>query len=104
MCSECNKQFCPDACPGKEIADVLICEDCGSVLDGCLAYRDHDGNHYCIDCVEGMDTDEILRICGVSSVAEILRFVDEINERNGKEEDRGGAGLFFARSPKARAR
>ena len=89
MCSECHKQFCPDSCPQKDVPRYPVCEDCGCELDGCLAYLGHDGNHYCIDCIEGMDVDEILRICGISHILEMLiRFED------GKTED-SNAGLFF---------
>ena len=87
MCSECKKQFCPDACPQSDTRAFTVCEDCGIVLDGCVAYLGHDGNHYCIDCIEGMDTDELLRICGVRSISELLVRI-EANTR-GKE------GMFF---------
>ena len=85
MCSECRKQFCADLCPNQSEPSLPVCEDCGEVLDECFAYLDHNGNHYCIDCVEGMSTDEILRICGISNILEMLTLLEEKNqEKEGK--------------------
>lgn len=85
MCSECYKQFCPDGCPNSDTARFPVCEDCGSVLEDCLAYRGCDGKLYCIDCVEGMDADEILRLCGIDSISELLVRVSEDKTTRGKE-------------------
>lgn len=85
MCSECYKQFCPDACPNSDLSRLPVCEDCGSALENCSAYRGHDGNLYCLECIERMDTDEILRICGIDSISELIVRANEGKQGCGKE-------------------
>ena len=81
MCSECRKQYCHDLCPNAEDTRSATCPDCGEELYGKAVYAAADGNIYCLSCVEGMDTEEVLRICGFSSLQELLTRLEENTER-----------------------
>ena len=75
MCEECYMTFCPESCPGYESESRPIgrCEKCGCYIysgDGHVAAR---GTLYCEECIEELDTDGILLICGFSAVFELLR-------------------------------
>ena len=67
MCFECQKQFCPDACPNAPVPAVL-CLRCSAEAD----YRAVDGTTYCADCICEMSLDEILRFCGFDSPLKIV--------------------------------
>ena len=67
MCFECQKQFCPDACPDAP-TPAVSCRSCSAEAD----YRAVDGTAYCADCICEMSLDEILRFCGFDSALKIV--------------------------------
>ncbi len=75
MCKECYMTFCPESCPnyeGGETSPVGRCEHCGEYIyagDECVS---SDDKLYCAECIERLDTDTILCICGFSAVLELL--------------------------------
>lgn len=86
MCEECYMTFCPEGCPsydGGSSAPIGRCEKCGEYIyadEECIA----DGEKlYCKTCVEYLDTDTILCICGFTAVIELLR---ELGVESAKEQ------------------
>lgn len=75
MCSECRKQYCHDLCPNAHSEERKVCCDCGECVEGMEAFLSKDGNAYCLDCISGMDTDELLRICGFGSPYELISYL-----------------------------
>lgn len=76
MCEECYMTFCPETCPEYETdmnEAVGRCDKCGAYI---YSDEDHvrtDEKLFCSECVEKLDTDAILMICGFGAVLELLR-------------------------------
>ena len=73
MCSECHFYRCPDSCPGVVGDKSDECRSCGSAVRCGEEYVEDGGEIVCENCANEMELDEILRICEVSSVTELLR-------------------------------
>ncbi len=75
MCEECYMTFCPEDCPsydGEGSAPIGRCERCGEYIypdEECVSAEE---KLYCETCVERLDTDTILYICGFTAVIELL--------------------------------
>ena len=78
MCKECFSFICPGNCPENEDysaefgESVLHCSVCDSPLYSDDEYICADDGIYCSECIEDLDTDDILRLCNSSSVSELL--------------------------------
>lgn len=72
MCEECRQIYCPDECPNAFEGKGARCDLCGVVREKDELYGDLRGRSFCVCCIEELDVIEILRICGASSVLELL--------------------------------
>ena len=69
MCDQCLHAFCPPSCPNfigqDEKRHTIYCVLCGEPLrEGEAFYRIH-GFPYCELCIDGADTEELVRICEI---------------------------------------
>ena len=73
MCSECDFYVCPDGCPNAVADKNDECELCGSLIENGDEYaEDGEGGIVCEHCANQMEIDDVLRICEVASVMELL--------------------------------
>ena len=73
MCNECDFYVCPDGCPGAVADKSEECAICGRMIrDGEKYAEDGENGVVCEHCANQMEIDDVLRICEVSSVMELL--------------------------------
>ena len=78
MCEECFKLICPGSCPETEDysaelgAPLLYCSVCDSPLYSGDRYICTDNDIYCSECIEELDTDDILNLCSAESISALL--------------------------------
>ena len=65
MCDVCLKCDCPPSCPGYQEKSNTFCDCCGEAITFGADYAEIDDAIYHIDCLNDIDTRELLRMCGV---------------------------------------
>ncbi|MBQ8388167.1 MAG: hypothetical protein IJX46_04520 [Clostridia bacterium] len=75
MCNECHFTYCPEACPGYDGnggRPLGRCALCGSYIYADDKHTEGNGELYCADCLEELDTSTLLYICNMASIYELL--------------------------------
>lgn len=81
MCDICRRTYCPSACPNHRDAreavsgDSEVCSECGAVIPGGEWYYCFADGTVCTECAERIDVEDLLRLTGMVSRAELLRTV-----------------------------
>lgn len=80
MCKNCGFYYCTDGCPGNDEDYVESrnseeeCAFCGRAISrGEEFCEDAEGNSVCVDCVDAMEIDELLRVCEMKGTVDLLR-------------------------------
>ena len=75
MCKECRLTYCPEFCPGYAEDDrtpIGRCALCNEFIYDENKFAEANGELYCTDCLDELDTAALLYICNMSNIYELL--------------------------------
>lgn len=65
MCVECHNNICPSGCPNADEHDSGVrCSLCWDNIPPGDEYAHIEGKIYCLNCIDDMPPETLLRLCG----------------------------------------